>query len=421
MADLQNRTLICSVLFIDIVEYSRKPVVEQIQLKDRFNALLSDALRGVAVNDRIILDTGDGAAISFIGDPEDALFVGSGLRDEIAAYSEDAQVELTIRMGINLGPVRLVKDINGQPNIIGDGINVAQRVMSFAKPGQVLVSRSYYEVVSRLSDESSKLFSYEGSRTDKHIREHEVYAVGAIPALHRRIDDTPSPRWTVAADAGRTPGFRRVTRTAKDVAHQVVTKPRLATAIAVTGIIVTAFGARAWRDPPDRADRPLLAAAESTGVTRTVSSESSAPAVQKPVPAHIVPPPTQPPLVAIPRSFQPAPVVSLPDSTPPQVKRVDAVRNTTLALAETRATGAGEEKSLPQAAEAQLAVLSLAIAPWGQIYVDGRSRGVSPPLQELELSPGKHRVELTNTGSEPHVVTVNVKPGQRLRIKHKFK
>src|SRR5829696_1229650 len=114
MADLQNRTLICSVLFIDIVEYSRKPVVEQIELKDRFNALLSEVLRGVAMNDRIILDTGDGAAISFIGDPEDALFVATGLRDLIASESEASGLHLTTRMGINLGPVRLVKDINGQ-------------------------------------------------------------------------------------------------------------------------------------------------------------------------------------------------------------------------------------------------------------------------------------------------------------------
>src|ERR1044071_7664259 len=113
MADLQNRTLICSVLFIDIVEYSRVPVVEQSQLKDRFNALLSEALRGVAVNDRIILDTGDGAAISFIGDPEDALFVGTDLRDAIAAQASGAGPELSTRMGINLGPVRLVRDING--------------------------------------------------------------------------------------------------------------------------------------------------------------------------------------------------------------------------------------------------------------------------------------------------------------------
>ena len=57
--------------------------------------------------------------------------------------------EVPIRMGVNLGPVRLVKDLNAQLNIIGDGINVAQRVMSFSDPGQLLVSRSFYEVVRR--------------------------------------------------------------------------------------------------------------------------------------------------------------------------------------------------------------------------------------------------------------------------------
>src|SRR3954463_2009837 len=193
MADLQNRTLICSVLFIDIVEYSRKPVVEQIELKDRFNALLSEALRGVAVNDRIILDTGDGAAISFIGDPEDALFVGTALRDDIARQ-EGAAVELSTRMGINLGPVRLIKDINGQPNIIGDGINVAQRIMTFAEPGQILVSRSYYDIIARLSEDYANLFHYEGARTDKHVREHEVYAVGAAPRRLRSRTQPPPPR-----------------------------------------------------------------------------------------------------------------------------------------------------------------------------------------------------------------------------------
>ena len=76
------------------------------------------------------------------------------------------------------GPVKLVKDINGHPNIIGDGINVAQRIMSFARPGQIVVSRSYYDVVSNLASEYAKLFTYEGSRTDKHVREHEIYVVG---------------------------------------------------------------------------------------------------------------------------------------------------------------------------------------------------------------------------------------------------
>jgi len=58
------------------------------------------------------------------------------LRDAVAGQDVTNGPQLQIRVGVNLGPVRLVKDINGQPNIIGDGINVAQRVMSFAEPGR---------------------------------------------------------------------------------------------------------------------------------------------------------------------------------------------------------------------------------------------------------------------------------------------
>ncbi|MGA7983750.1 MAG: hypothetical protein WCA01_01060, partial [Burkholderiales bacterium] len=176
-----GRTLVCSVVFLDIAEYSKKPVAEQLQLKQSFNGILANALDQVPVRDRIILDTGDGAAIAFLGDPEDALFSAMSIRDSAGA--------LPVRLGVNLGPVRLLKDLNGQMNIIGDGINVAQRVMGFARPGQLLVSRSFYEVVSRLSRDYEKLFFHEGSRTDKHVRAHEVYSVGSgIPAGRRVVD-----------------------------------------------------------------------------------------------------------------------------------------------------------------------------------------------------------------------------------------
>ena len=406
MADLQNRTLICSVLFIDIVEYSRKPVVEQIDLKDRFNALLSEALRGVAVNDRIILDTGDGAAISFIGDPEDALFVATGLRDDIAAHAEASRAELSTRMGINLGPVRLVKDINGRPNIIGDGINVAQRVMSFARPGQVLVSRSYYEVVSRLSDESSRLFSYEGSRTDKHIREHEVYAVGAIPALQRRTDEASDDR----RGPRRSRGGDMSARAAHSVAafvHRVVSRPRLVTALVVTAILATALGARAFREPPKpseaRLRAPALPAApvhEPAGRPDDKLAIATGTAPRKSYTASAQEPRTYPEL---PRGTAP---LARTEAKPVSTDRPPAPP-----------AAAVEEQP---AADGDPAVLSLAIAPWGQIYVDGRSRGVSPPLQELELAPGRHRIEVRNSAAPTHVVTVNVKAGERLRIKHKF-
>src|SRR6185369_387909 len=98
-----------------------------------FNEVLAHSLAGVETRDRVVIDTGDGAAIAFLDDPERALFAALAIFDNVG--------ELPVRMGINLGPVYLAKDINGQDNVIGDGINVAQRVMSFAQKRELLVSR----------------------------------------------------------------------------------------------------------------------------------------------------------------------------------------------------------------------------------------------------------------------------------------
>lgn len=180
LMDRPNRTFISSVLFLDIVGYSKQPVAEQIRLKEQFNTLVSHLISDIPESDRIVLDTGDGAALSFLGDPEDALFVAVKLRDSITEKQEAEFPDLHLRMGINLGPVKLLKDINGRPNLIGDGINVAQRVMNFAEPDQILVSRSFYDVVSCLSDEYRNLFSHQGLHTDKHVREHELYEIGFV-------------------------------------------------------------------------------------------------------------------------------------------------------------------------------------------------------------------------------------------------
>ncbi len=170
-----HRTFIATVVFIDIVGYSERLVTQQVALKTRLNELVAGVLAHVPVTDRMMLDTGDGAALCFLGDPEDALFAASNLRASTVAIGP----ELALRIGINLGPLRIVKDVNGQPNMLGDGINVAQRVMSFAEPNQILVSRSYYEIVSRLSQEYTRLFQYLGIHRDKHVREHEVYVMTA--------------------------------------------------------------------------------------------------------------------------------------------------------------------------------------------------------------------------------------------------
>src|SRR5258708_15265198 len=124
-----GRTLVCSVLFLDIVEYSKKPVSEQLQLKQEFNRALTKALEQVPARDRIILDTGDGAAVTFMGDPEDALFAAMAVRDDASG--------LAVRLGVNLRPVRLGKELTRHMNINHQRITLAQRGISLSPPRQL--------------------------------------------------------------------------------------------------------------------------------------------------------------------------------------------------------------------------------------------------------------------------------------------
>jgi class 3 adenylate cyclase len=211
-AEKLDRTWLCSVLFMDIVGYSMKSVQIQAWLKERFKGYVSQAIRDVAENDRVVLDTGDGAAICFLGAPEAAMFTGLKLRSAFVNDALEHEHGLKVRIGINLGPVKLVRDINENLNAIGDGINTAQRVMAFAGENQVLVSRSFFEVVSLLSDDFEQLFRYEGVRKDKHIREHQVYQLvppgqeGVAPAAPQH-EQEPGPAPEAAVELTRTVGF----------------------------------------------------------------------------------------------------------------------------------------------------------------------------------------------------------------------
>src|SRR3989338_5487001 len=262
MEERDNKTIMCSVLFLDIVEYSKRSVAGQISLKDRFNSYLSAAISSVPITDRIILDTCDGAAINFLGDVEDALKTALSLRESM--LNEDASIDppLLVRAGINLGPVRLVRDINGQPNIVGDGINVAQRVIGFADVGQILVSRSYYDAVSRLSPQYAGMFHYQGSRTDKHVREHEVFAIGqpvGVIATQQKLDDK-----VIAETLGRqddTQSEKGWIQIASSAFQNTFSQQRALYAVALAGalllLIIVAFKIKY------RSSTPLLPVAEA--------------------------------------------------------------------------------------------------------------------------------------------------------------
>lgn len=170
--DHSRKNVMGTIMFLDLVAYSTRSVDQQVALKTQFNELVSKAIDGVDTSSRIMLDTGDGAAICFLGDPEEALVSAQLLRDLLLQkYSQ----KLSLRIGLHLGPLRMLKDINDRVNVVGDGINVAQRIMDFSTANQIMVSRAYYDVISRISDGADELFEFLGERYDKHQRAHEIY------------------------------------------------------------------------------------------------------------------------------------------------------------------------------------------------------------------------------------------------------
>ena len=405
MEERGNKTIICSVVFLDIVEYSKKSVSGQISLKERFNAFLSIAIRDVPVNDRIILDTGDGAAISFLGDISDALHAALSMRSSLLNEGVRMEPPLLVRIGVNLGPVRLVKDINGQPNIVGDGINVAQRVMGFADPGQILVSRSYYDAVSRLSQEYAGMFHYQGSRTDKHVREHEVYAIG-YPGDFTSTQRTLAKQSRQAGATGFNAFLFRlenywdafVATMAKWERYAInafrdASGAQRAAIVGVAAVVLVSLIALtvklASRPEPKKVSETIADQGQAKSSDKSQETAEGATSAGGPV------------------------ATDTKDAAPKSKKAHSGERKVQGVKESSRVRTLAETTGAP-------AVVSLGVQPWGEIYLDGRMQGVSPPLMELQVVAGKHEIKIRNTTFPTVTKIVTVKAGEKIKIKHKF-
>jgi hypothetical protein len=55
------------------------------------------------------------------------------------------------------------------------------------------------------------------------------------------------------------------------------------------------------------------------------------------------------------------------------------------------------------------------------VFVDGKRRGVSPPLRTVELSAGPHLIEVRNGSFTPLLQRVDVKAGVPVQVSHHFR
>jgi class 3 adenylate cyclase len=206
-----------SVVFLDIIGYSKYVVAKQFDVKKRFNADIAAAVANIPSDGRLMLDTGDGAALCFFSTPIHAF---DCVRTLIAQFTDRAtlpDVGFEVRTGVNVGPVRVIRDMNGQLNVVGDAINDGQRIMSFADNRQVLASRAFRDAVRMASEQYATMFEYFGVRADKHGKEHVLYELRIGPAHsaparvltpNRSAERTPAhsvPNASALARSGRAP------------------------------------------------------------------------------------------------------------------------------------------------------------------------------------------------------------------------
>ncbi|MFZ3001289.1 MAG: serine/threonine-protein kinase [Undibacterium umbellatum] len=64
--------------------------------------------------------------------------------------------------------------------------------------------------------------------------------------------------------------------------------------------------------------------------------------------------------------------------------------------------------------------LKLSIKPWGTVFVDGVQQGASPPLKNISLTAGKHKIRVTNPGFPDFITEIDAGKSNAATIEHEF-
>jgi CHASE2 domain-containing sensor protein/class 3 adenylate cyclase len=229
------------VLFVDIVGYSLKPIDQQTELLNLLQKIVRESpefRRARDQNELISLPTGDGMALVFLRDPRSpvkcAVEIAGSLRRQPA---------LPLRMGIHSGPVQRHEDIREGANVVGGGINTAQRVMDCGDAGHILLSSSIADMLDQFSDWRECLQDL-GVQQVKHGVKLHLYSLVREPAGNAAI---PTKLLARGATSRITSPDRGKTGPVRFSREQVVPRAILFAGVFVVASALT-FGFERWVD-----------------------------------------------------------------------------------------------------------------------------------------------------------------------------
>ncbi|HEX8748082.1 MAG TPA: adenylate/guanylate cyclase domain-containing protein [Pyrinomonadaceae bacterium] len=199
-----------NVLFLDIVGFTKLAVNRQRQvLKQLLEAVRSteEYNRADAADQLLRLPTGDGMALVFLNTtPVDPVCCAK----HICRALSSGRQSFGVRMGVHSGPVYRDENIDNRPNVTGDGINLAQRVMSCGDEGHIILSNTVAEFL-RAFDEWRPQIHDLGEvkvRHDKLLHIFNLYGEGfGNPAPPSAVRTQRRRRYLMVAGAALLAGL----------------------------------------------------------------------------------------------------------------------------------------------------------------------------------------------------------------------
>jgi hypothetical protein len=169
---------------------------------------------------------------------------------------------------------------------------------------------------------------------------------------------------------------------------------------------------------------------------RPIAPAPVADATQKPATAPVAPETSPPPAVGHEQAEEESLGIPVANPMPPEPP---APQPGPLAHAESLASGASRQAAsagiapaqalprakqptaeVPQQQRAGTARVILSVSPRGEIYIDGKHHGTTPPITTFDLEPGMHRIEVRSGSRSPYLTYVTVQTGDVRRIRHDF-
>ncbi len=170
-----------SFFFIDVVGLSDpllsvKKQMVKIEMLNKFVGSC-DAFHTSKVK-KISMPTGDGMVIAFLLNPELPLNLSMELHKKIREYNSDKTPEdrIGVRIGLSLGPVFILNDINNNKNVWGPGIVIARRVMDVGDDSHILIADRLAEELISLRDEYRTMIKPLSDYSLKHGQTIRIYS-----------------------------------------------------------------------------------------------------------------------------------------------------------------------------------------------------------------------------------------------------